>query len=220
MDHNITPELAAAFTKKAAALGYTVTQTQNEKVAFAVSKHGTEICQFETSGAMRYYPDNPLVTDRKRLHNLLCDMKAAHDLYLDAKPLPITDLEDWRLLSEFGGCLLAAKQGKDNEIQCTTWQYTYDRTGVTLGHYYETDYKGAVADFAKRAGLVDQNQLFTEEELVILHDSCVFRGRNDEDITFEDERKLEAVMEKVGSNIPNYIFDREQEHDHGQDMEV
>lgn len=220
MDHNITPELAAAFTKRAAALGFTMKPAQDEELQFIAYLHGKEVCQFEKGGAMRYRPENPLTMERKELHNLLLEMKQTHDLYNAAKPLTCDGVTDFRLISEFGGCLLAAKLSKDNEIRFTTWQYTYDRTGVTLGHFYETNYKGAVADFAQRAGLVDKNQIFTEEELVILHDSCVFRGRNDEDITFEDERKLEAVMEKVESNIPNYIFDREQEHDHGQDMEV
>lgn len=223
MKHNITPELAAAFIKRAAVWGFTVRQEENaqdEYLLFTASKHGTEVCQFEKSGAMRHYPDNPLITEREQLHNLLLEMKRAHDLYNDAKPLTCDGVTDFRLVSEFGDYLLAAKLGKDNEVRFATWSYTFDRTGVIWGHYHETDYEDAVKDFALRAGLVDKNQLFTEEELVILHDSCVFRGRNDDDITFDDERKLEAVMEKVESNIPNRIFDHEQEHDHGQDMEV
>lgn len=225
MKHNITPELAAAFIKKAAVLGFTVRQEENaqdDKVMLTALRQGNEVCQFETGGAMRYFPDNPLVTEREQLHNLLLEMKQTHDLYAQAKPLLCDGVTDFRLISDFGNYLLAAKLGTDNEVRFTTWQYDYDRTGVTLGHYYETNYEGAKKDFALRAGLIDEKQLFTEEELVILHDSCVFRGRNDDDITFDDERKLEAVMEKVESNIPNRIFDHEHNHghDHGQDMEV
>ena len=86
------------------------------------------------------------------------------------------------------------------------------------GHYYETNYEGAKRDFALRAGLIDENQLFTKEELVALHDACVFRGRNDDEISYEDDKKLQAVMEKVEENIPDLIFDREQpeqEDSHG-----
>ncbi|MEG0944670.1 MAG: hypothetical protein RSF86_13645 [Angelakisella sp.] len=220
MKHNITPELAAAFTARAATMGFKVTPTQNEQVLFTVSKQGTEVCQFEKNGAQRYYPDSPFVEERQKLNRLMSEMKQAHDLYADAPPLHATDVKGFRLISEFGDYLLAAKMGKDNEVAFNTWQYTYDRTAVTLGHYYETNYQGAVKDFALRAGLINENQLFTEEELVILHDSCVFRGRNDDEITYDDERKLEAVMEKVESNIPNRIFDHEQEHDRDQDMEV
>jgi len=40
---------------------------------------------------------------------------------------------------------------------------SYDRTGVTLGHYYETDYLGALKDFITRSGLIDPKQLFSEK---------------------------------------------------------
>lgn len=223
MEHNISPELAAAFTKRAAVWGFTVRQEENEQdenLLFIASKHGTEVCQFEKNGAMRHYPDNPLVAERDEIHALLSEMKQEHDLYANAKPLTCEGVTDFRLISEFGDYLLAAKMGTDNEVRFTTWSYDYNRTGVIWGHYYETDYEDAVKDFAIRAGLVDKNQLFTEEELVTLHDSCVFRGKNDDDITFDDERKLDAVMEKVESNIPSRIFNHEPEHDHNQDMEV
>lgn len=44
----------------------------------------------------------------------------------------------------------------------------------------------------------------------MLHDACVFRGRNDDSISYEDEKMLHSVMEKVESNIPNLIFKHEQ----------
>ena len=84
------------------------------------------------------------------------------------------------------------------------------RIGVHRGNYYETNYEGAKLDFAVRAGLIDKKQLFTKDELVALHDACVFRGRNDDEIIYEDGRKLQAVMEKVEDNIPDLIFVREQ----------
>lgn len=220
MDHMITPELTAAFTRRAAALGYEIRQTQqagDEKLLTAY-RSGNEVCKFETGGAMRYMEDNPLVTEREELHSLLLDMKQAHDLYADAAPLELAEIRDYRLISQFGDALLAAKMTKDHEVRFTTWEYTYDHTGVTWGHYYETNYEGAKRDFALRAGLIDENQLFTKEELVALHDACVFRGRNDDEISYEDEKKLQAVMEKVEENIPDLIFDRvqpEQEDSYG-----
>lgn len=221
MDHMITPELTAAFTRRAAALGYEIRQTQqagDEKLLLTAYRSGNEVCKFETGGAMRYMEDNPLVTEREELHSLLLDMKQAHDLYADAAPLELAEIRDYRLISQFGDALLAAKMTKDHEVRFTTWEYTYDHTGVTWGHYYETNYEGAKRDFALRADLIDENQLFTKEELVALHDACVFRGRNDDEISYEDEKKLQAVMEKVEENIPDLIFDRvqpEQEDSYG-----
>lgn len=213
MDHTITPELTAAFSRRAAALGYEIRQipqAEDEKLLLTAYRSGNEVCKFETGGAMRFMQDNPLIAERKELHSLLLDMKQAHDLYADAAPLKLAGVSDFRMISEFGDVLLAAKMSKDHEIRFTTWEYTYDRAGVTWGHYYETNYEGAKRDFAIRAGLIDENQLFTKEELVALHDACVFRGRNDDEISYEDDKKLQAVMEKVEENIPDLIFDREQ----------
>lgn len=224
MNHDISPELTAAFTKRAAALGFDVRTAfaNSDKELCLIAYQGqTEVCQFVLSGGMRYFPDNPLIAERKQLHALLLDMKQAHDLYADAKPLAVgeIDKEDgFRLISEFGNALLAAKLGEDNEVRFTTWQYDYDREGVHWGHYYETNYAGAKQDFAVRAGLVDERRIFTKDELVALHDACVFRGRNDDEISYEDDKKLQAVMEKVEDNIPDLIFDKEQpeqEDSHG-----
>lgn len=221
MEHRITPELTAAFTRRAAALGYEIRETpqkDDKTLLLTAYLNGDEVCKFETGGAMRFMEDNPLIEERKSLHNLLMDMKQAHDLYADSCPLEIAGVKDFRKISDFGDILLAAKMSKDHEVRFTTWEYDYDHKGVTWGHYYETNYEGAKRDFALRAGLIDKNQLFTKEELVALHDACVFRGRNDDEISYEDEKKLQAVMEKVEGNIPDLIFDREQpeqEDSHG-----
>lgn len=216
MEHNITLSLAKAFIRRAAAMGYDVKTANAEHdhdLCMTAFLGKNQICEFGMSGSMRYLPDNPLIAERKQLHALLLDMKMAHDLYADGKPLEVGDIDKedgFRLISEFGNSLLAAKMGEDNEVRFTTWDYDYDRQGVHWGHYYETNYEGAKQDFAIRAGLIKESQLFTKEELVALHDACVFRGRNDDEISCEDDKRLQAVMEKVEENIPDLIFDREQ----------
>lgn len=222
MKHDISPELSELFKKKASVLGYSVREEAAEhdpQLLLSAFRNQEEICKFEKTGAMRYFRDSPFVAERKELHKLLLDLKERYDLYLNAKPLDCEGVRDFRLISEFGNHLLAAKQSKDNEIRFVTWQYDYDRSGVTLGHYYETNYQGALKDFAVRSGLLDENQLFTEEEMAVLYVSCVFRGRHDDDLTFESEQELQAVIEKLESNLPQQSIAqeaaREQEDEHG-----
>ena len=218
MKHDITPELAELFSKKAAAMGYSVRKEAEEhdpKLLLTAYKGQEEICRFEKTGAMRFWRDSPFVEERKELHSLLLDLKERNDLYLNAKPLDCEGVRDFRLISEFGNHLLAAKQSKDNEIRFVTWQYDYDRTGVTLGHYYETNYEGALKDFTVRSGLIDENQLFSAEEMAVLYASCIFRGRHDDDLTFESEQELHTVIEKLESNLPQQSTAQEalQEHE-------
>jgi len=222
LKHDITPELVVLFSKKAAAMGYSVRKEADEhdlKLLFTAFKGQEEICQFEKTGSMRFWRDSPYVAERNELHSLLLDLKNRYDLYLNAKPLDCEGVRDFRLISEFGNHLLAATQSGDNEIRFVTWQYDYDRTGVTLGHYYETNYKGALKDFTVRSGLIDENQLFTEEEMTVLHQSCVFRGKNDDDLTFESEQELHTIIEKLEDNLPPEVITQEnaqeQEDEHG-----
>ena len=222
MKHDITPELAELFSKKAAAMGYSIRKEAEEhdpKLLLTAYKGQEEICRFEKNGAMRFWRDSPFVEERKELHSLLLDLKERNDLYLNAKPLDCEGVRDFRLISEFGNYLLAAKQSKDNEIRFVTWQYDYDRTGVTLGHYYETNYEGALKDFTVRSGLIDENQLFSAEEIAVLYASCIFRGRRDDDLTFESEQELHTVIEKLESNLPQQSTAQEalqeQEDEHG-----
>ena len=218
MKHDITPELEELFVKKAAAMGYSIrkeTEEHDPKLLLTAYKGQEEICRFEKNGAMRFWRDSPFVEERKELHSLLLDLKERNDLYLNAKPLDCEGVRDFRLISEFGNHLLAAKQSKDNEIRFVTWQYDYDRTGVTLGHYYETNYEGALKDFTVRSGLIDENQLFSAEEMAVLYASCIFRGRHDDDLTFESEQELHTIIEKLESNLPQQSTAQEalQEHE-------
>lgn len=222
MKHDISPELAELFKKKASVLGYSVREEAAEhdpQLLLSAFRNQEEICKFEKTGAMRFRRDSPFVTERKELHNLLLDLKERYYLYLNAKPLDCEGVRDFRLISEFGNHLLAAKQSKDNEIRFVTWQYDYDRTGVNLGHYYETNYQGALGDFTVRSGLLDENRLFSEDEMAVLYASCVFRGRHDDDLTFESEKELQAVIEKLESNLPQQSMAQEaapeQEVEHG-----
>ena len=203
-------------------MGYSIRKEAEEhdpKLLLTAYKGQEEICRFEKTGAMRFWRDSPFVEERKELHSLLLDLKERNDLYLNAKPLDCEGVRDFRLISEFGNHLLAAKQSKDNEIRFVTWQYDYDRTGVTLGHYYETNYEGALKDFTVRSGLIDENQLFSAEEIAVLYASCIFRGRHDDDLTFESEQELHTVIEKLESNLPQQSTAQEalqeQEDEHG-----
>lgn len=222
MQHDVTPELAAAFTKRITAMGYTTQPTADNKLLFAVCKQGMEVCQFEKSGAQRYYPEMPLVDERIRLNRLMAEMKQAHDLYADAPPFDAVEAKGFRLISAFGDAVLAAKMSENDEVRFNTWQYTYDRTAVTMGHYFETNYEGAKRDFAIRAGLLDENQLFTEDEMVSLYTAAVFQGQNDKEIGYEDEKKLNTAIGRLQYNIPHRIFNfsDEQADEQEPDMEV
>lgn len=222
MRHDITPALAGAFIRRASALGYEVRKVEgedNQKLCLTAFLEGQRICSFEHSGAMRFSEDNPLKQERQELHTLFLSMKQAHDLYADAPPLHMDGLENFHLVASFGDCLLAASLDKSGEVRFVTWKYTYDRTGVTTGHYYETNYEGAKQDFAIRAGLIPKSRVFSEKEMEALHHACAFCGREDGTLTIDDGERLREVIEKLEESLPKLAegveLGWEQEEDYG-----
>ena len=132
--------------------------------------------------------------------------------------MPFEGVDDYRLLSEFNDHVLAATLCENGEMHFVTWQYGHDRNGVMWGNYFDTNFAAAKQDFALRSDLIPKSRLFSEEELVALHDACTYRGKNDEEISFGDEEKLRGVITKIERNIPSLIFDR-QEQDNEQSVE-
>ena len=47
-----------------------------------------------------------------------------------------------------------------------TREWDFDRQGVHAGHYFTENYEAAKQDFAVRAGLVESQRLFSDEQLV------------------------------------------------------
>ena len=113
-------------------------------------------------------------------------------------------MTDFNLLSEYGDTLLAARQLKNGDLEFVTWEYDHGRSEVHYGNYFGSNHKAAKIDFTVRAGLMDRNRVFTEAELAVLYDSCVFRGRNDGSITYDDERKLRPVIEMLEDIRPEH----------------
>lgn len=108
----------------------------DSEIPLFVRKAEQDVCRFDKNGAMRYFTDLSLESERKALKSLMFEMKQAHDHYADARPLAADGLgteDGYRLISEFGGALLAANQGNDNEVRFVTWEYDYDRKGYIGG---------------------------------------------------------------------------------------
>ena len=78
--------------------------------------------------------------------------------------------EEFHLLADFGGAVLAGREREQGQgYQFVTWVWDFDRLGVSHGHYYEGNFQGVKQDFAVRAGLISQAQLFTPEQLTELY---------------------------------------------------
>lgn len=73
--------------------------------------------------------------------------------------------EPYKLLADFNSAVLAGIPSKYG-AQFVTWQWSHDRASLWQGHFYGNNYAGAKQDFAIRAGLIEKNHLFSDEQLV------------------------------------------------------
>ena len=122
-----------------------------------------------------------------------------------APAVPFEDISRFRILSEYNGAALAARDdseyGLDYCLKFVTWRYNYERTGFEHGNY-TTDYDTAKEDFAVRSGLVDRRKLFNETELTLIRQGLVYLGADYPDLTSDQMTILGKVVEKIEELVP------------------
>ena len=119
-----------------------------------------------------------------------------------APTLKAIDLsEDYKILAEFDDTVLAGRMSK-NGARFVTWEYDFDRRGVHTGHYFMQLYESAKQDFAVRAGLVESQRLFSDEQLAVIRYACAFALEDDATLSYVEEKQLQSVQEQIEQLLP------------------
>ena len=115
------------------------------------------------------------------------------------------DLRDsFKLLAEYKNTVLCACQYDNGRgVQFVTWNYTYDRKGVTLGHYFGNDYRAAKQDFAVRSGLVQEQRVFSDEQLSEIYRCVKFTEENALILTDESYKTLQKISDQIEQIVPD-----------------
>ena len=130
-----------------------------------------------------------------------------------APTLKAVDLdENYKFLAEFDDTVLAGRMSKSG-ARFVTWEYDFDRRGVHTGHYFMQDYESAKQDFAVRAGLVESQRLFSDEQLAVIQNACEFALEADATLSYAEEKQLQSVQEQIELLLP------QQEQEQGFTME-
>ena len=110
----------------------------------------------------------------------------------------------FKLLAEYKDTVLCGCQyGNGLGVQFVTWSYTYDRKGVTLGHYFGNEYQAAKQDFAVRSGLVQEQRLFSDQQLSEIYRCVKFTEENALILTDESYKTLQKVSEQIEQIVPD-----------------
>ena len=109
--------------------------------------------------------------------------------------------EDYKVLADFGDAVLAGRSCKTG-AKFVTWEWDFDRQGVHTGHYHMENYEAAKLDFAVRAGLINEQRLFSDEQLAVIRNSCEFALEDDATLSYAEEKQLHSVQEQIELLLP------------------
>ena len=123
-------------------------------------------------------------------------------LYEHAPQMKAADVSDYRQLAAFGDTVVAATYSEKNGFMFCTWKQNTDGDSVFWGDY-SPNYENVKEAFAVRSGLVSKDRLFSEKESADLCRCVDFAKGNCETLTYEQERQLDKLQEKLTDGYPS-----------------
>ena len=177
------------------------------------------LCSVDRDGIVRFRPADitgPEVDRQLRtVIQTAGHVKEYMRIFERAPTLKVVGLDDtYKVLADFGDAVLARRSCKTG-AKFVTWERDFDRQGVHAGHYFMENYEAAKQGFAARAGLVNEQRLFSDEQLAVIRNACGFALEDDATLSYAEEKLLCSVQEQIELLLPQ----QEQEQEQGFTME-
>lgn len=168
---------------------------------------GLPLCRISETGSVRYRDaDIGSVEREDALHEVTQTAETVSEYMklMDAAPLLKAQGldETYRLLADFNGVVLAGHSSRLG-VQFVTWDWDYERTGVSQGHYMSNHYEAAKKDFAVRSGLVWKQQLFSPEHLTEIYRCVQDTLVHLYNLTYDREKCLGKIQEQITNLVPD-----------------
>lgn len=164
------------------------------------------LCSVDRDGIVRFRPADitgPEVDRQLRtVTQTAAQVKEYMQIFDRAPALKVVGLDDtYKVLADFGDAVLAEQFGKTG-ARFVTWEWDFDRKGVHAGHYHMENYEAAKLDFAVRAGLINEQRLFSDEQLGVIRNACAFALEDDATLSYAEEKQLQSVQEQIELLLP------------------
>ena len=168
--------------------------------------HEKPLCSVDRDGIVRFRPADIAGAEVDRqlrtVTQTATQVKEYMRIFERAPALKAIGLEDtFKVLADFGDAVLAGQLGKKG-ARFVTWEWDFDRQGVHAGHYFMENYEAAKQDFAVRAGLVESQRLFSDEQLAVIKNACEFALEDDATLSYAEEKQLQSVQEQIELLLP------------------
>ena len=171
-----------------------------------VKWNGQPLCSVDRDGIVRFRPADitgPEVDRQLRtVIQTAGHVKEYMRIFERAPTLKVVGLDDtYKVLADFGDAVLAGRSCKTG-AKFVTWEWDFDRQGVHAGHYFMENYEAAKQDFAVRAGLVESQRLFSDEQIAVIRNACAFALEDDATLSYAEEKQLHSVQEQIELLLP------------------
>ena len=171
-----------------------------------VKWNGQPLCSVDRDGIVRFRPADitgPEVDRQLRtVIQTAGHVKEYMRIFERAPTLKVVGLDDtYKVLADFGDAVLAGQLGKKG-AKFVSWEWDFDRQGVHSGHYFMENYEAAKQDFTVRAGLVESQRLFSDEQLAVIRNACEFALEADATLSYTEEKQLQSVQEQIELLLP------------------
>ena len=171
-----------------------------------VKWNGQPLCSVDRDGIVRFRPADitGAEVDRKlrTVTQVAAQVKEYMQIFDRAPALKAVGLEDtYKVLVDFGDAVLAGRLCKTG-AKFVTWEWDFDRQGVHAGHYFMENYEAAKKDFAVRAGLINEQRLFSDEQIAVIKNACEFALEDDATLSYAEEKQLQSVQEQIELLLP------------------
>ena len=177
-----------------------------------VSLNGQPLCSVDRDGIVRFRPADITWAEADRQLRTVIQtaghVKEYMRIFERAPALKAIGLEDsYKVLADFCDAVLAGQLGKKG-TRFVTWEWDFERQGVHAGHYFMENYEAAKQDFAARAGLVNEQRLFSDEQLAVIRNTCEFALEADATLSYAEEKQLHSVQEQIELLLPQQERDQ------------
>lgn len=180
---SISAEEKVCYLREAAIVlakeGFQLDEVHTDRLCILLD--GSPLCEVTGSGGVAYRNEDIDEPERIAAKDKVYEIVRTTAEYMrqmeTAPALKADGLENgYKVLADFNGTVLAGIQSKYG-VQFVTWDWSFDRKGVSHGHYYtglysSGNYEAAKRDFATRSGLIPEQQLFREKQLIEIYRCC------------------------------------------------
>ena len=172
------------------------------------------LCSVDGNGTVRFRPADITGSevDRKlrTVTQVAAQVKEYMQIFERAPALKVAGLdENYKVLADFGDAVLAGRSCETG-AKFVTWSWDFARKGVHAGHYFMENYEAAKQDFAARAGLVNEQRLFSDEQIAVIKNACEFALEDNTTLSYAEEKQLGSVQVQIGILLPEQGQEQEQ----------